>query len=727
MTTHRLTLAVLIIAVGVTSQRFGSNPARPNFASQPSAPSGGGGCALIIPGPGSDTCVTFEAVDAAFNTALSRVGPLQHQSDEDNLEERSGELGLVIQEASRILASQYNLSKDAISQGLPLIDATKTSIANYCPAALQPPKCEVERYRSMSGVCNNLDNPLWGKADVTHLRLLPPNFADGVSAPRVSVTGSPLPSPRLISRAVHTDDGFHDHAVTIFLVFWGQFMDHDITLTSETKDPKTNKTPKCCDGVQNANCLPIEIPQDDGFFGKFGQRCINFVRSPNGLRTNCGLGTRSTFNILSSIIDGNTVYSNSEETLEKLRSFKGGEFKMLPVFEQFRLKPLLPLKLEKPNEGCIRPGEDVYCFFAGEPRVNENTALASIHTLMVRSHNTLAHELAAINPHWSDETIFQEARHINVAIMQHVTYNEFLPMVLGKELMEKNQLILLKSGYFDGYDPTTNPSASSVFAQAVFRFGHTLLPSTLERWSKTHRYVGSQRLHELLQQPYDLYKGGWLDSYIMGMINQVAQAYDNSITQEVTDHLFQEPGKEFGLDLASLNMQRGREHGLPGYNRWRELCGLKPFKSWEEMLGTFNNQTINGYRKYYASIEDIDIWSAGVSEKPLPGSMVGPTFGCLMAKQFRSLRFGDRFWYENGGWPSSFTLEQLAEIRKIKLSRIICDNTDEMESIQVYAMVLPDHEINPRVPCKSGILPKIDLTKWRDASFHSSPGSTRPF
>ena len=727
MTTHRLTLAVLIIAVGVTSQRFGSNPARPNFASQPSAPSGGGGCALIIPGPGSDTCVTFEAVDAAFNTALSRVGPLQHQSDEDNLEERSGELGLVIQEASRILASQYNLSKDAISQGLPLIDATKTSIANYCPAALQPPKCEVERYRSMSGVCNNLDNPLWGKADVTHLRLLPPNFADGVSAPRVSVTGSPLPSPRLISRAVHTDDGFHDHAVTIFLVFWGQFMDHDMSLTSETKDPKTNKTPKCCDGVQNANCLPIEIPQDDGFFGKFGQRCINFVRSPNGLRTNCGLGTRSTFNILSSIIDGNTVYSNSEETLEKLRSFKGGEFKMLPVFEQFRLKPLLPLKLEKPNEGCIRPGEDVYCFFAGEPRVNENTALASIHTLMVRSHNTLAHELAAINPHWSDETIFQEARHINVAIMQHVTYNEFLPMVLGKELMEKNQLILLKSGYFDGYDPTTNPSASSVFAQAVFRFGHTLLPSTLERWSKTHRYVGSQRLHELLQQPYDLYKGGWLDSYIMGMINQVAQAYDNSITQEVTDHLFQEPGKEFGLDLAALNMQRGREHGLPGYNRWRELCGLKPFKSWEEMLGTFNNQTINGYRKYYASIEDIDIWSAGVSEKPLPGSMVGPTFGCLMAKQFRSLRFGDRFWYENGGWPSSFTLEQLAEIRKIKLSRIICDNTDEMESIQVYAMVLPDHAINPRVPCKSGILPKIDLTKWRDASFHSSPGSTRPF
>jgi hypothetical protein len=391
----------------------------------------------------------------------------------------------------------------------------------------------------MSGVCNNIDHPLWGKADIAHFRFLPPNCADGISAPRVSVTGSPLPSPRLISKAVHTDDGFHDHAVTIMLVFWGQFIDHDVTLTSETKDPKTGKTPKCCDGVQNPNCLPIEVPTDDPFYGKFGQRCINLVRSPNGLRTNCALGTRSTFNVLSSIIDGNTVYSNSEETLEKLRSFKGGEFKMLPVFEQFKLKPLLPLKLEKPNQGCIRPGEDVYCFLAGEPRVNENTALASIHTLMVRAHNTFAHELAAINPHWSDETVFQEVRHINVAVMQHITYNEFLPMVLGKELMEKHQVILHKSGYFDGYDPSVDPTASSVFAQAVFRFGHTLLPSTLERWSKTHRYVGSQRLHELLQQPYDLYKGGWIDSYIMGMINQVAQAYDNSITQEVTDHLFQ--------------------------------------------------------------------------------------------------------------------------------------------------------------------------------------------
>lgn len=57
------------------------------------------------------------------------------------------------------------------------------------------------------------------------------------------------------------------------------------------------------------------------------------------------------------------------------------------------------------------------------------------------------------------------------------------------------------------------------------------------------------------------------------------------------------------------------------------------------------------------------------------------------------LRRGDRFWYELPNQPSSFTPEQLQEIRKIKLSRVMCDNTDLIDSIQIYPMVLPDHEL----------------------------------
>ena len=92
----------------------------------------------------------------------------------------------------------------------------------------------------------------------------------------------------------------------------------------------------------------------------------------------------------------------------------------------------------------------------------------------------------------------------------------------------------------------------------------------------------------------------------------MAQALDNSVSQEVTNHLFQEPGKKWGLDLASLNIQRGREHGVPSYNKWREFCGFKRIRAFHELHGIMNNQTVKGYEKYYHSPDDIDLWSAGV-------------------------------------------------------------------------------------------------------------------
>lgn len=68
--------------------------------------------------------------------------------------------------------------------------------------------------------------------------------------------------------------------------------------------------------------------------------------------------------------------------------------------------------------------------------------------------------MASLNPHWGDETLFQEARAINIALIQHITFNEYLPMVLGKQALHTHGLVLYTDGYYDGYDDRVDPGVA---------------------------------------------------------------------------------------------------------------------------------------------------------------------------------------------------------------------------------------------------------------------------
>ncbi|ALC46288.1 CG5873 [Drosophila busckii] len=708
----------------------------------------GSDCALLLAGPGrssvydynvnlfrgsrlnpyntgAGTCITYDAINAAYLDARKRIHVAQPKSDWKP--EELATVGELLLDISIQLARTYGLSYEEIEKGLPTIDTSKTLIREVCPPFFANVECRPGKYRRFDGLCNNIEHPTWGAANAPFQRLIGPLYADGINAPRISVTGRDLPYSRVVSRTMHPDDGYHDHAGTVMVIAWGQFMDHDFTLTGTPLDPINRNDPEeCCKRplhLKHPYCNEIRIPDDDYFYRLFNVKCIDFVRGFPSPRPGCRLGSRQQFNTLTGVIDANTVYGVKEVFARKLRTGYGGLMRMNPVFQEYGLKDLLPLKLDIPDEGCTRPNKSMYCFEGGEIRVNEQLVLTCMHTLMAREHNRLASSLSHINPHWDDETLFQESRRINIAIVQHVTYNEFLPILLGKEVMEKFGLVLQKDGYWDGYDATVNPGIIDSFAGAAFRFGHSLLPTAVERWSKAHKFIASKRLSDLIRRPYDLYRAGVLDEYFMGLMNQVAQAMDDSITQEVTNHLFKKEGARFGMDLVSFNMQRGREFGIPGYMEFRKFCGLPTANTWDEMYGSMPNETVLRYGSIFEHPSDIDLWSGGVSEKSLPGSMLGPTFACVIATQMSYLRRGDRFWYELPNQPSSFTPEQLQEIRKAKLSRLICDNTDLIDTVQIYPMVLPDHEINPRVPCKSGIIPSIDLTKWADYGSHGLDSS----
>ena len=87
----------------------------------------------------------------------------------------------------------------------------------------------------------------------------------------------------------------------------------------------------------------------------------------------------------------------------------------------------------------------------GDARVNEQPNLALLHTLFHKEHNRIARHLQRINSHWNDERLYQEAKRINNAQMQHIIYNEYLPNLLGSVFMTSFGLWPLTSGHSDDY------------------------------------------------------------------------------------------------------------------------------------------------------------------------------------------------------------------------------------------------------------------------------------
>ncbi|XP_015784100.1 peroxidase [Tetranychus urticae] len=669
-------------------------------------------------GKQEELCIRYVDVETAIQEAKYRRNYIR-PNGLNSLEplppiiSQTAELAL---EVTRVLATQFKLSPDEILNGLPLIDLSRTTLWEECPAHVKPIPCTIERYRTFTGHCNNLKTPSWGVTFTPFVRYLPPVYSNGIDGYRVSVVdGSPLPSARMVTATVHRDVDRPDSDLTILIMSWGQFIDHDLTLAAPPRDENDLEF-DCCElrerGTDHPLCAPIIIPDDDPLYSPFGKRCHDFKRSVAGHRPNCALGPRAHINTLSSPIDANFIYGSSDALARRLRAFKGGLMKVWDRFNAYGLKPLLPPESDNPERDCTARPRHLFCFIAGDERVNEQIHLTVLHTLYVRDHNRIATALAELNPHWDDEKLFQEARHIMAASVQHITLNEFLPLLLGTEMVEKYNITVQAEGYRDDYDANVHIGPSHAFQTAAFRFGHTFIQGMVRRYDKFHQFLGEDPLHNLLRQPFIVYEPGKMDELIGGLINTPAQTYDPFITQEVSGRLFQPPHKPFGLDLAAINLERGREHGLPGYNAWREWCGLGRAQSWQDLVPVLQNNTAYLYSQIYKHPDDIDLWSGGISEVRLPGAMIGPTFACIIAQQFSNIRRGDRFWYDRSGLPSSFTPEQLYEIKKSVQSKIICENADDIPTIQTWVMRQAHPIFNPRVACSD--LPSIDLRYWQE-------------
>ncbi|KAI1290128.1 Peroxidase [Halotydeus destructor] len=382
----------------------------------------------------------------------------------------------------------------------------------------------------------------------------------------------------------------------------------------------------------------------------------------------------------------------------------------------------LPFDRNNQSDECSIPEHEnqrgrLQCFVGGDVRVNEQTGLTIMHLIWLREHNRVARELKELNPQWNDEIIYQEARRIVAAEVQHITFNEWQPLIVGRRTMKEFNLMPKPTGFSYDYDPSVNPSIINSFATAAYRF-HSLIQGLLKLMTNQGQVKRILMLRNLFNNPSTVYEPGNVDGYLNALTGQPTQTFDNFFTKEITEHLFQEEHLDFGMDLISLNIQRGREHGLPGYNHYRQLCGQRAASSFEELNKVMRHGAAEVFSKLYRHVDDIDLFVGLNHEKPLADGVVGPTMACILAEQSRRNKLGDRFWYENGNLLHSFSPEQLDEIRKSTMARIVCDNADTIDHMQPLAFLQSDPKWNPRTACAK--LPYVNLKLWKNEPVKSA-------
>lgn len=480
----------------------------------------------------------------------------------------------------------------------------------------------------IGGVGNNVANPTWGSAGVDLLRMAPAGYTDG-STP----AGESRPSARVVSDTVSAQgdvDIINNRMMSAMVYAWGQFIDHDIDLTPTGSEP-----------------LSIPVPAADPYFdpNNTGTATIDTTRSIYDPSTGTSASNpRQQVNVITAFIDGSMIYGSDAATAASLRTFVGGKLKT-------SAGNLLPL------DPSSTPGDPNALFLAGDVRANENVELTALQTLFVREHNFWADQIAKQNPKLNDQQVYDQARARVVAEIQNITYNQWLPALLGQNALPK----------YTGYDKTVNPGVANEFSTAAFRFGHSLLGNDVEFLNNAGLEVHDEvPLSGAFFNPA-LVKETGIDPILKYLASDPSSEVDTKVVDSVRNFLFGQPGQG-GLDLASLNIERGRDNGLADYNTVRAAYGLPKVTSFSQITSDTALQA--KLQSLYGDVNNIDLWVGALAEDHVPGASVGQTLKTIISDQFERLRDGDRFFYQ-----TQFSGRTLSDINNTTLATIIARNT----------------------------------------------------
>jgi hypothetical protein len=518
--------------------------------------------------------------------------------------------------------------------------------------------------RSITGFGNNLAHPTWGQGNTDLIRVSPVAYADGISAPSAPNTLNPRVISNELSNQSDPIFSFADNLgnpnsreLSDYAYAFGQFIDHDMDLTLDNSG-------------QAFNILASGMAGDPMTGGE------PFTRSQFDPRTGTSTSNpRQQINLNTSYLDLSQVYGSTDAVSDLLRSHSGGRMKtsagdLLPRESDFTATELAIINRDEggiANDAHQVP--DSQLFVAGDKRVNEVIELTAQQTLFMRNHNRLAGQLQSLHPSWTDEQLFQEARKLNIAEYQNIVFNGYVPSIIGTNGLAA----------YTGYKSSVDAAISTEFSTVGFRFGHSLLSSTVGRDNNDGTGItdvnpngSTVNLTEDFFRPDMLNNAhvtvnlvdrfGNPDPHTSSTVGELLKAladglpneFDLRLIDEVRNILFGIPHGP-GTDLAARDIQRARDHGIGTYNQVRVAYHLAPVTSYaqissdpavrEALAGTYGPDTL-------ADVNKIDPFIGMLAEDIIPGTDVGVTVKAILADQFGRLRDGDRFFFSNESFNS---------------------------------------------------------------------------
>ena len=493
---------------------------------------------------------------------------------------------------------------------------------NGHPRPPNPPSHEVQ-FRSIDGSNNNLADPAMNQTGTDFARVGPANFSDGVNAM------TPGPNPRdisniLVAQADTGDDGPHlidDNGIALsgMMYAWGQFVDHDLDLEKQGTTTK----------------IPITVPENDQFLEPGS--IIPVTRVAIDPATGIAGHPATAINTITGWLDGSQVYGSNAATAASLRTADGH------------------MKTSAGDNLPIDPQSGM--FMAGDVRAQENPDLTALQTLFVREHNYQVDQLHKEHPSWNGDKLYEMAKAITTAEMVNITYSEFLPHLLGKDAIAP----------YHGYDPTVDARITEEFEGAAYRFGHSIVSDEISAISNIGAFTSEQTLAESFFEDPAAFKATGADGLLRHLSGDLANPLDIHLVDGLRNLLVDPPA---GIDLAAINIQRAHDLGLGTLNQTREALKLTPYTSFDQISS--DPETAAALEEAYGSVDAIDLWTGGLAEDHVAGSVIGPTFGKIIGDQFTALRDGDRYYFEN----QNFDRQTLNEIKGITLSDLILRDTD---------------------------------------------------